>query len=96
MQLKATSTNEFKISQQLRCYKNKKRSEKVPNIFRKSVFDELLVLILVEAHEYGEVPRLRSRLEVENHLLSPLLSLTRVSILSLPFPSLLNLRLKYT
>ena len=42
---------------------------RVPNIFRKSVFDELLVLILVEAHEYGEIPSLRARLEVENHSL---------------------------
>lgn len=45
--------------------------EKLPNIFDETIFNELLILVLVEAHKNGVIPSLRPRFEVERHLLLP-------------------------
>lgn len=39
----------------------------IPDIFRKAILDELLVLVLVETHEDRVVSGLRTSFEVENH-----------------------------
>ena len=39
----------------------------LPDVFGKTVFDEFLVLELVEAHEDGEIAGFRARFEVEHH-----------------------------
>lgn len=42
--------------------------KELPNVFGEAIFDELLVLELVEAHENGEIAHVRSRFEVEHHV----------------------------
>jgi len=39
----------------------------LPDIFGKTVFDELLILELVEAHEDSVIAGFRARFEVEDH-----------------------------
>lgn len=39
----------------------------LPNVFGKTILDELLVLALVQPHEDGVVPNIGTGLEVENH-----------------------------
>ena len=39
----------------------------LPDVFGKTVFDEFLVLVLVKAHEDGEIAGFGARFEVEHH-----------------------------
>ena len=39
----------------------------LPDVFGKTIFDEFLVLVLVEAHEDGVIASFRACLEVEHH-----------------------------
>jgi hypothetical protein len=44
------------------------RKKKVPDVFRETIFDKLLVLVLVKTHKNSVISCLWSGFEVEHHL----------------------------